>query len=286
MRLLITGGSGYLGRRLCELAEVRHEVFAGYARRPEKVSAGTPVHIDLLQPESAVETVRRLRPRALIHTVAVNPGGPEDQMFPVNLEGTRRLIEGTLDLEIRWVHVSTDVVHDGRRAPYTDSARPTPLGTYAQSKAAAEKAVLEALPEAAVVRTSLIYGLHEMDHGTAGFAARLRRGEPLRLFSDVLRQPVWVETLARALLELAEGDHRGFLNVAGSQVLSREDFGRRMLCYWCVEGTSIESARARDVSSRIPRDLRLRLGLARRVLTVELPGVDEVLSAAGPRPYS
>ncbi len=57
--------------------------------------------------------------------------------------------------------------------------------------------------EAAIVRTSLIYGLHQMDNGTRSFAERLRDGREVGLFSDVLRQPVWVETLAAALLELA-----------------------------------------------------------------------------------
>ena len=118
-----------------------------------------------------------------------------------------------------------------------------------------------------------------MDHGTAGFAARLQAGEPVRLFSDVVRQPVWVETLAEALLRLAGNDFAGFLNVAGSQALSRDRFGRAMLEWWDVPGRErIETVRAADLAPAVPPDLRLRLERAKTVLGIELPGVDEVLA--------
>lgn len=280
MRLLITGASGYLGRRLAPRAARGHTVFAGHARHAARVTAGQPVELDLLRPEPAAETLRRLRPDAVIHAAAINPGGPEEAMAGVNAEGTGRLARAAAEIGARWVQVSTDVVHDGSGAPYADDADAAPLGVYGRSKANGERAVLAALPAAAVVRTSLIYGLHEIDHGTGTFAARLRAGQAVRLFSDVLRQPIWVETLARALLELAENRFSGYLNVAGSQVLSREQFGRRMLRWWRIEDREqVESVRASEVAPRVPRDLRLRLDLAREVLATPLPGVDEVLTS-------
>ena len=130
------------------------------------------------------------------------------------------------------------------------------------------------------MRTSLIYGLEEIDHGTRSFAERLERGQEVRLFTDALRQPIWVETLARALLELAESRRPGFLNLAGSQILSREQFGRRMLGWWQIDDQGMVSGvLARDVAPGVPRDLRLRLYRAQRELSVPLAGVDEVLGS-------
>ncbi len=278
-RLLITGASGYLGRRLSYLAARDHQTFAGYGSRRERVAAGMPVELDLLRPGTAAETLLRLQPDVVIHAAAINPGGPEDLMPAVNVEGTRQLAAAAAEIGAHWVQVSTDVVHDGLGAPYGDAAEPAPASLYGRTKAAGESAVLEVLPAAAVVRTSLIYGLHEIDHGTRSFAERLRRGQTLRLFSDVLRQPIWVETLARALLELARNRWSGFLNVAGSQVLSREQFGRRMLDWWRVDDRQrVASANAEEVAPRVPRDLRLRLDRARRTLEEPLLGVDEVLA--------
>jgi dTDP-4-dehydrorhamnose reductase len=182
------------------------------------------------------------------------------------------------------VHVSTDVLHDGRHAPYADDAPPTPLHGYGRSKAQAEAAVLAAAPGAALVRTSLIYGLAALDRGTAGFIRQLAQGETLTLFSDVLRQPIEVGTLAAALLKLVNLDYAGTLNVAGAQVIARDVFVRRLLAWWGVEiDQRITSARAADISAAIPTDLRLTIAKAEQVLQMRFPGVDEVFQAAAKR---
>ncbi|MEZ5265045.1 MAG: sugar nucleotide-binding protein [Acidimicrobiales bacterium] len=276
MRIGVTGLTGYLGGRLGPLVRA-----AGH----ELVDLGRPAGVDLLQPPTLVEAVTRLRPDAVIHTAAANPGRPEDTMDPVNRAASAALAEITAAEGVRLVHVSSDVVHDGRHAPYDDHAAPSPLNEYGRSKAAGETAVLAVHPAAVAVRTSLIYGVHDIDRSTAGFIERLRSGQRLSLFADVIRQPVWVEALAEALLRLAVEltDVAGPLNVAGCQPIDRAAFGRRMLAHWGVDagawGGGIDDVAAAELSDAIPLDLRLRLDRALG-LGLHCPGVDEVLSGA------
>ena len=132
----------------------------------------------------------------------------------------------------------------------------TPINAYGRSKAEGEAAVLEVDPSAVAVRTSLdVRPRRDGDRGTAGFADRLARGEVVRLFSDVLRNPIWVETLADALVRLAATDAVGTLNIAGAEVVTREDYGRRMLAFWGIDSNRIESIRATDISDSTPLDV-------------------------------
>jgi dTDP-4-dehydrorhamnose reductase len=289
MKILITGASGYLGRRLAPLAASRHDVVSGFSRHPGGVTAGTPLHLDFQRPQAVEAAIRQLAPDAVVHTAAINPGGGDDAMLRVNAEGSVAVTRAAVALGARLVHVSTDVVHDGTRGPYGDDDKPSPWALYPHTKVAAEAGIRDLMPTAAIVRTSLIYALDEIDRGTEGFAARLRSGESLRLFSDVLRQPVWAPTLAEALLRLAENEYAGFLNVAGSEVLSREAYGRRMLAFWGhIEDQNdprITAVTVRELGLNVPRDLRLDLDRARQVLGMDLPGVGAVLARAShPRP--
>jgi len=283
--ILITGGSGYLGRHLCAKASKTCTVFTTYRMHPNEIEAGEPVQLDLTSREAVFHLVQDLAPQVIIHTAAINPGqGDERAMRQVNVEGSRYVAEAAVAVGARLVHVSTDVVHDGRHAPYADDAIPNPLNAYGRSKAAAETVVAEIDPQAAIVRTSLIYGLDEMDRGTAGFVERLKKGEPLVLFNDVIRQPVWVENLAEALLKLAGTDFAGILNVAGRQAASREEFGRRMLDWWQIDpGNLLSSGRAADISNTIPLDLRMSVTRAEQLLQMDLPGIDEVLALGSGR---
>jgi dTDP-4-dehydrorhamnose reductase len=277
--LLITGGSGYLGRHLTARAVKDFKVYTTYSSHPDQIKAGQPLALNLADREAVLGLITDLSPQAIIHTAAINPGGNDQQMMQVNVEGSRYVAEGAVAVGARLVHVSSDVVHDGRHAPYADDAPPSPLHLYGRSKAAAEIAVAEIDPKATIVRTSLIYGLEEMDRGTEGFVKRLEAGQPLILFNDVVRQPIWVESLVEALLKLAELDFAGFLNVAGRQALTREEFGRRMLAWWQVDPHGLlQSGRAADISDTIPLDVRMTIVKAEQLLQMTFPSVDDVLA--------
>ncbi|MCK5734290.1 MAG: NAD(P)-dependent oxidoreductase [Candidatus Latescibacteria bacterium] len=280
-KLLITGGSGYLGRHLTAKAVERFEVCATYHRHAGRIRAGQPIPLDLTNREDVFRVIAGAKPHAVIHTAAINPGdGTDARMWSVNVEGSRSVAEASASVGARLVHVSSDSVHNGRHAPYPDEVAPSPINGYGRSKAAAEAAVIEAYPGAAIVRTSLIYGLTaEMDRGTAGFVERIEAGEMLTLFDDVIRQPIWVESLSEALLSLATLDFAGTLNVAGRQAMSREEFGRKMLDRWNVDLRGlVRSGRAAELSDAIPLDLRLSVDKAEALLNMVFPGVDDVIN--------
>ncbi len=291
LSLLITGSSGYLGRHLTAKAAETGHVYAAYSAHPGQIKAGQPVHLDLTDRESVQRIITDLAPQAIIHAAAINPGqGDETEMVRVNVLGTRHVAEAAAAIGAWLVCVSTDIVHSGRNAPYAGDAPPSPINSYGRSKAAAESALAELNPQAIIVRPSLIYGLDEMDRGTQGFVERLNAGQPLILFSDVIRQPVWVDTLVEALLRLVNNEppHPSalspqplILTVAGRQALTREEFGRRMLAWWGIDPHGLlRPGRAADMSNTTPLDLRLDVSAAEQWLGMTFPGVDEVLAAA------
>jgi len=279
---LITGATGYLGRRLVREAATHGRVYAAARRPPAAAPVAIPVELDVSDRSAVQRVVHELKPAFIIHAAAVNPGqGDEETMWRVNADGSGHVAEAASAVGSRLVAISTDVVHDGRHGPYDDDAAANPINHYGRSKAAGETATLEHAPEATVVRTSLMYGLDEMDRGTASFAERINRGEPQTLFSDVLRNPIRVDTLAAAIVRLVETAHSGTLNIAGRQVLSRDEYGRRMLEYWGVATDGlVEAALAADISGSIPLDLRLTIDRAEELLAMDLAGVDAVLDMA------
>ena len=176
----------------------------------------------------------------------------------------------------RLIHLSTDVLFDGRHAPYDEGAQPEPLHAYGRAKAAAESMVREN-DNHVIIRTSLIYSLDEVDPATVELVEALRSGRPYTLFTDQRRNPIWAETLSRACLELAESNYQGVLNVAGRQVLTRAEFGLRMLDWWGVKERETLSRGPSD-GDRWPRELELVLERATSVLSTPLAGMDEVLA--------
>ncbi len=270
-RLLITGGSSYLGQFLVPLAMERHQTsYTYYAHNPFAVPSA--YQLDLRDSTAVHELVNRLQPEIIIHTAGSNR--PAD-MANLIVSGTRHITRAAEAAGARLIHISTDVVFNGQDAPYAEDAPPTPIHAYGRAKAEAE-IFAAAHPDCAIVRTSLIYSLQMMDHGTAWLVEALRAGKPVTLFCDQRRNPVWVDTLSLSCLELASNDFRGILHVAGEQVLTRAEFGLRMLDWWGIKNRSSLTIGTSD-HARWPADCTFDLSRAKALLNTPLPGVDEVL---------
>jgi len=282
-KILITGASGYLANSLVAQAAQCAEVI-GVARHTEAIAdPAQSIALDITHRERVLDVVATEKPDAIIHCAASNPGSDEASMLAVNESGSANVAEAAAQLGCRLVAVSSDTVLNGIDAPFADNAphSPLPENTYAVSKARAEYQLLSIYPATIVVRTSLIYGLHDMDRGTAGFVQRLDTGEKLRLFTDVIRQPVFDRSLSEHLCSLAVQltDECGTMNIVGDEACSRFEFGKRMLEHWGIEyGDSLEAVSGAGVAG-LPIDLTMRQVRA-KALGFATPGVSEVLQTA------
>ncbi len=79
------------------------------------------------------------------------------QAWSVNAVGVANLARVAKEHDITLVHISSEYVFDGSRAPHTEDEPLSPLGVYAQTKAAAD-IVVTTLPKYYIVRTSWVIG--------------------------------------------------------------------------------------------------------------------------------
>jgi dTDP-4-dehydrorhamnose reductase len=228
-RWLITGASGQLGShvvRLLSRDDVRAAILA-LTGRQDRGTSGVPAQaIDLADHTALHACAMAFRPTHVVHLGAMTAVGecltrPEDAER-INTGATRVLSKASAAVGARLVFSSTDMVFDGDHAPYVETDQPHPLSHYGRTKVAAER-TLAGLAHTLVVRIPLLYGLPCNGRETTFTSqlAALRSGQPLRLFTDEFRTPVWLADSARALIALARSDLTGIIHLAGPQRLSR-----------------------------------------------------------------
>ena len=183
MRVLLTGGSGFLGSFVAEqLASEGHVVRALVRPRSDRRVLEKLAGVEFAP--GAIEEPATLQPAvegvdAVVHVAGIVKARRPVEFFEVNTQGTKNLLEEAAGQGVgRFVYVSSLAAvgpsQDG--TPVPDDAEPRPVTHYGRSKLEAERAVLAAKDRihVTVVRPPLIYG--PRDRETLAFFTSVRNG--------------------------------------------------------------------------------------------------------------
>lgn len=239
-RVGVSGASGFIGRRLCEVLQVRGRYVVALGRsKAEKGPWDEWVRIDLTGSEpvtlpKGLDTIFHLAGKA--HALS-EVSQDEDDYARVNTEGTRRLLDAAKAQGVRAFVFFSSVKAMGEvggRGAVDEGWEGAPDTAYGRSKREAERWVLVGghVVHPVVLRPCLVYGPAPKGNLEKMIAA-IRRGRfpPLPEVGN-RRSMVHVDDLIEAALVVAE-DRR-----AAGQVFivaDRQPFSTRQLYVWISE---------------------------------------------------
>ena len=232
--LLVTGISGLLGLNLGLQFHQKYRIIGVTNRMQLKDVPFETIQRDFFQSDAADRLLNDTQPDALIHCAAMAnvddcEKNPEAAMalngvFPGKL-ATAAGAQG-----IPMLHISTDAVFDGKTeipAGYTEENTPDPINTYAATKLAGERNVLEANADAIVARVNF-YGWSPSGKRSLSefFYNNLSEGKKVNGFTDVFFCPLYVRDLAKILEQLLLKKATGLYHVFSAENQSKFAFGR------------------------------------------------------------
>ena len=163
-RVILTGGSGTLGRNFLELAARRMDMCVLALLRPESriptdLSNVQVARVDLLDTESVERLVREFEPTSIVHCAATGMEFPRTRWFDlvrVNVNMAVSFCEmGSFIPGCQFLFVSTGLVYGNLDRPARESDHLETTHPYGASKAAADILVRSAAAEFEVPLTVL-----------------------------------------------------------------------------------------------------------------------------------
>ncbi len=218
MRIWITGGAGFLGRRLTTTLkrDGNHIVSLSKRNSPE---ADESISIDLA---SQKEELKRLvqehgAPDVVVHCASREPGSYSlPEFVKSNVISTQLLIDAFRDAPPRQIIYtsSLEVYSKSARLPFVETHPTSSPAPYAATKRWAEQ-LLETFREAPVIilRLPSLYGAGQEDSFVDGLAKLARNNDDIELFSrgEVILDALHVSDVVTAVEACIERrPHEGF----------------------------------------------------------------------------
>jgi dTDP-4-dehydrorhamnose reductase len=277
--ILVTGGTGQLAQGIARAATA----FPGLGRI---VVVGRP-DFDFDRPETITDVLRAHAPALVVNAAAwtaVDAAESEPEAAArANAAGPGTIAAFCAENDTKLVHISTDYVYGGCKGePYLESDPPNPTGVYGATKLAGERAVMEHMADAVVLRTSWVYAEAGKNFVLTMLNAA-RRFPELRVVADQRGCPTNADDLAHAVLGVAthmlanpQAPTGGIYHAAGSGETSWHGFAE------AIFDAAAEHGRPRPIVHPIatadwptpaqrPADSRLDCAKLAAVFGVSLP---------------
>lgn len=282
--ILITGGTGLMGKGLEETAPAAYKILSVH-QRDYAVEDSRVQHLvlDIRNQRKVDALFARRRFDAVIHAAGIASVDYVEkhygESFESNLLGTLNITAACRRLDIPLIYISTNAVFDGTKAPYRESDPFNPVNKYGHIKVECEKLVRETLERFTIVRPILMYG---WNHGVCRpnpatwIFEKLLRGETVHLVDDVYENPLYNLQCGQALWEIVKRRIGGVFHFAGGEVVNRYEFALKLAEVFGLDKSLLVPVKSSFFPSIAPRPKdttfdtrRMEKELSIKPLTVE-----------------
>jgi CDP-glucose 4,6-dehydratase len=243
MRVLITGGEGFLGANLAkELINQGHEVTVTSLNRSGLTSLdalGVKCRIEygnVIDREFVNRVIASTEAEWVFHLAAISivriASASPALALETNIMGTLNVLDACELLGAKCIIASSDKAYgDHKGVPYCEDMPLKPTGAYEVSKACADH--IGQLYRAIVVRCANLYGPADLNWSRLipNSIRRALHGETPQIYGDAIsdkREWIYVDDAVKAYIRLAEKATPGAYNVGSGAQMSPMEMGEQI----------------------------------------------------------
>lgn len=256
MKVTVFGAKGLLGTDLLRQA-------------PANITAiPHDIEINIVDETAVRKTLSQDQPEWVINAAAFSDvDGAEKNpqaAMDVNAQGPAHIAKACREMNIPFVHISTDYVFKGDKPDlYIEDDEPQPTGNYGKTKWMGEKAVQE-WGKHYILRTSGLYGTSRPNHATR-LLETIQTGQKIKAATDLLCSPTYTADLAGWIYRLLSSKAPyGTYHLCHTGFCSRHEFAMKLCELMGLDGQKyVVPISIDDLHLPAPRPKRACLSMAK-----------------------
>lgn len=219
-RYLITGYNGQLGYDIARELEERGE---------DDYLALDLGEMDITNRDQVFEIVKNYNPDVIFHcaawTAVDKAEEEEEKVRKVNVEGTKNIVDASIEVDAKVIYMSTDYVFDGKKdGYYSEDDEINPISVYGRTKYEGEEEVRRN-PKHFITRISWVFGINGNNFIKTMINLSANMNE-VNVVDDQIGSPTYTVDLANRLVEMAHSDKYGTYHVNNDGFCSWAEFAK------------------------------------------------------------
>ena len=263
-RILITGSNGMLGQRAVQFYSSKEniELLATSVEDKSVVDSVEYISSDIKNRDSIKKVIHDYCPDFIVHTAAFTNVDLSEKLredaWKINVKGVEYIAEAARAIDAHIIHISTDYIFDGKDGPYSENAKPNPVGYYGRTKLASENTLRISGTFFTILRTNVLYGiaLNSRPDFVRWVVSSLRNNEQIRIVEDQINNPTFIDDLVQGINKVVEFRKTGVYNIGGKEFLSRLDFTNRIADYFNLSKSLISPITTQELKQPARRPLK------------------------------
>jgi dTDP-4-dehydrorhamnose reductase len=227
MKVLIIGGSGFLGYFILNNLKVRNSV--NYTYYKNQIPNESGFQLDISKKTEVLNLILKINPDVIIYTPALTVDLSEtnkELAEQIHVNAIQNIIEGCRTTSSKLVYISTTYVFDGSKIFLEDDVV-IPGNNYGLSKLKAENLVKDSELPFLILRTDQpYYWKKHWQHNNSVLRVMdtLSQNKILEEVEDWYSVPTFVPDFVNALEKLLQLNKTGIFHLTGSDYISRYEW--------------------------------------------------------------
>ena len=263
-RILVTGSNGMLGQRAVEfyLSKENVDLLATSVEEKSVIESVDYVSSDIKNRDEIKKVIYDYCPDFVVHTAAFTNVDQSEKMreeaWKINVKGVEYIAEAARAIDAHIIHISTDYIFNGKDGPYSENAKPNPVGYYGRTKLASENALRISGTFFTILRTNVLYGIahNSRPDFVRWVVSSLKKKENIRIVKDQINNPTFIDDLVQGINKIIEFKKTGIYNIGGKEFLSRYDFTLRIADFFNLDKKLITPITTEELNQPARRPLK------------------------------
>ncbi len=253
-----------LGQRAVQFYSSKEnvELLATSVEEKSVVDSIEYVSSDIKNRDEIKKVIHEYYPDFIIHTAAFTNVDLSEKLredaWKINVKSVEYIAEAARAVDAHIIHISTDYIFDGKDGPYSENAKPNPVGYYGRTKFASENALRISGTFFTILRTNVLYGIapNSRPDFVRWVINSLSKKENIRIVKDQINNPAFIDDLVQGINKIIEFKKMGTYNIGGKEFLSRYDFTLRIADFFNLDKNLIAPITTEELKQPARRPLK------------------------------